>query len=161
MFLRVTLTKTVRTVPTLWLHRPHPGPVRSSGSGVFFIGRTEVRSQVHQVWCYSWCMPFTKRRSITLDADDLDTLEKIGYQGSPEAVALHAVTGIVFGREPSEQERIHALLVAARKTIEERTLEEAYGRQATYEESHPDVQVWRKAMDGSHLCAFMDSEGAA
>lgn len=106
-------------------------------------------------------MTYTKRRSVTLDADDLQTLERIGAQDSPEAVALRAVTGIALGDKPSEQDRIHALLVAARKTIEEKALDEAYARQAAYEATQPDCVAWRKAMDGSHLRPFMDAEGAA
>lgn len=103
------------------------------------------------------------RKQVPLDTDDLSVLEQLGRDGSAQAVALHAVTGIVTTRKTSEAERLHAILVAGRKAITEKALEIGYARAAEFDRTDPERQQWTHAMRRRHrLRPFMDeNEGVA
>lgn len=91
-------------------------------------------------------MNTTARKSIPFDADDAETVRSLEQEGSPERVALHAVTGITLGTKPSEAERLHAILIAGRKAIEAKALEIGYARAAEFDRTNPERQQWINAV---------------
>lgn len=102
------------------------------------------------------------RKQVPLDADDLAVLERLGYDGSPEAVALHAVTGIRTMRGTSEAERLHALIVAGRKAVQEKALEMGSAKAAEFDRTDPERQQWISAMrHRRRMRPFMNEEAGA
>ncbi len=101
------------------------------------------------------------RKSVPLDKDDLQVLEALAQPGSDEALALIDLTGAPLGSQSSEAQRLHALIAAGRKAMQDKALEIAFERQAAFEKDHPDCQEWRRVMQGRHMRPFMDGQTEA
>jgi hypothetical protein len=96
-------------------------------------------------------MPRTLRKKLPIHDTEADTLARLQTPGSPESMALEALTGITITPHTSEAKTLHAVFAAGLELVEQKALEEAYRREAEYARTHPDVQAWRRAMNGRHL----------
>lgn len=88
-------------------------------------------------------MAAMERATVGLGPAEAEVISRLTTDGSPEATALHELTGIVLDPRSSKAQRVHAAIVAGLQVLEARAEEIGYERLAKFRETDPEHQAWR------------------
>lgn len=106
-------------------------------------------------------MPFPLKTSVRIKPSEAEHVEKIAAQGTDQAQALSALTGIVLGTAPSAATTLHAVVAAGLKAIEDRAQEIGYRRLAEFTDTDEESRRWRESRRARAARRLAVQEGAA